>query len=296
MTTFTPSPEQSAFFTELRNSSDSLMLIACAGAGKSTAIEHALHYIPDVRQKAIAIIAFSKDIVAAMKDRVPDWMKDNVSTQHRIGFQAWKRFTGKSFNMDKGKNKLFSILKDTLSHKDFNLYASTAQRLIGLAKNAGLGTSAMDDTHQNWFALIAHSNLVLQSDEADESRLVEISRDTLTRSNNMGRELIDFDDMLYLPILHNCAFDKRNVVFVDEAQDTNCLQRMMLHKMLAPAPHGRLIAVGDPSQAIFGFRGADANAMNALREEFSMKVLPLSVSYRCSKAVVAEAQKYVTTL
>jgi len=112
----------------------------------------------------------------------------------------------------------------------------------------------------------------------------------------MGREVIDFDDMLYLPLRSKCTFDKKNYVFVDEAQDTNGVQRALLRRMLAPPPHGRLIAVGDPSQAIYGFRGADANAMSALREEFSAVVMPLSVSYRCSRAVVAEAQKYCTTL
>jgi superfamily I DNA/RNA helicase len=66
--------------------------------------------------------------------------------------------------------------------------------------------------------------------------------------------------------------------------------------MLAPPPYGRLIAVGDPSQAIYGFRGADATAMTDMQREFNMTVLPLSVSYRCSQSVVKEAQKYETSL
>ena len=58
-------------------------------------------------------------------------------------------------------------------------------------------------------------------------------------------------------------------------------------------PGGRLIAVGDPHQAIYGFRGADSEAMGRIKEEFDCQELPLSVSYRCPQAVVRAAQEFV---
>ena len=57
--------------------------------------------------------------------------------------------------------------------------------------------------------------------------------------------------------------------------------------------NGRLIAVGDPCQAIYGFRGADSNAIENIKAEFSAIELPLSISYRCPRSVVALAQEYV---
>jgi len=78
---------------------------------------------------------------------------------------------------------------------------------------------------------------------------------------------------------------------LDEAQDTNAVQRALLKSILDSL--GRLIAVGDPHQSIYGFRGADHEAMTLLKSGFAMEELALSVSYRCSQAVVKEAQKYL---
>jgi superfamily I DNA/RNA helicase len=56
---------------------------------------------------------------------------------------------------------------------------------------------------------------------------------------------------------------------------------------------GRLIAVGDRHQAIYGFTGADNDALDILKKEFNATELPLSVCFRCSKAVIEHAQKIV---
>jgi len=70
------------------------------------------------------------------------------------------------------------------------------------------------------------------------------------------------------------------------------VQRRIVHQLLGDS--GRLFAAGDLCQAIYGFRGADSDAMQQFITEFRMTLMPLSVSYRCSQAVVKEAQKYVT--
>jgi superfamily I DNA/RNA helicase len=105
---------------------------------------------------------------------------------------------------------------------------------------------------------------------------------------------IDFDDMLYMPVMHNVSFDHYNYVFVDEAQDTNDIQLEILSRLMAPKC--RLVAVGDPHQAIYGFRGANADSMSRIGERFQCKTYPLSVSYRCPKAVVKEAQRFLTQI
>ena len=58
-------------------------------------------------------------------------------------------------------------------------------------------------------------------------------------------------------------------------------------------PDSRLIAVGDPAQAIYGFRGADSNSIDMIVSEFGCTRLPLTVSYRCPKNVVQHARKWV---
>jgi hypothetical protein len=57
--------------------------------------------------------------------------------------------------------------------------------------------------------------------------------------------------------------------------------------------HGRLIIVGDPRQAIYGFRGADTSSMSKLRSLRPEWIdLPLTLTFRCPKAVVALQQQH----
>jgi superfamily I DNA/RNA helicase len=66
----------------------------------------------------------------------------------------------------------------------------------------------------------------------------------------------------------------------------------MLRMMLVPG--GRIVSVGDPAQAIFGFTGAESDSLDRIRKDFDCVTFPLSVSYRCPKAVVTEAQTWVS--
>jgi superfamily I DNA/RNA helicase len=105
------------------------------------------------------------------------------------------------------------------------------------------------------------------------------------------KSVINFDDMIYMPIQQSLKFKKYDWVFVDEAQDTSQTQREMLKALMKPS--SRLVAVGDENQALYGFRGADSLSIDGIRQDFSCSTFPLSISYRCSKSVVAEAKTYV---
>ena len=105
---------------------------------------------------------------------------------------------------------------------------------------------------------------------------------------------IDFDDQIYLPLVRSWGFRWYDIIFVDESQDLNRLQHALLAKVLHKG--GRVIAVGDRSQAIYGFRGSDTSSMDRLQEQYGAVELPLTVSWRCPKAVIAEAQKYVSRI
>jgi len=94
-----------------------------------------------------------------------------------------------------------------------------------------------------------------------------------------------------LTILWDLRLDRFDLLLIDEAQDTNRIQQAMIKKMLKAG--GRVVAVGDTHQGIYGFRGADAEAMKRLKADFACEELPLSCSYRISKAVCKLAQQYV---
>lgn len=83
-------------------------------------------------------------------------------------------------------------------------------------------------------------------------------------------------------------------VLVHNCQDMNPAQIMLARRLLAPG--GRIIAVGDTNQSIYQFRGADEKAMDNIVQGFTARTLPLSVTYRCAEAIVAEANRFVPEL
>jgi superfamily I DNA/RNA helicase len=109
--------------------------------------------------------------------------------------------------------------------------------------------------------------------------------------SNADTQVIDYDDMVYLPLFKRLRFYPQDWVLIDEAQDTNPTRREMARRMLKPG--GRLIAVGDPFQAIYGFSGADNDSLDQIRRDFDCRVLPLTVTYRCPKNVVEIANQWV---
>ncbi len=105
------------------------------------------------------------------------------------------------------------------------------------------------------------------------------------------KDVIDFDDMIWFPFVYRLNVGKFDVVFVDEAQDLNAAQMAMV--LSACKMDGRIIAVGDPAQSIYQFRGADSEAIPNFINKLNAKSLPLSVTYRCPTKVVDLAKEIV---
>jgi superfamily I DNA/RNA helicase len=102
---------------------------------------------------------------------------------------------------------------------------------------------------------------------------------------------IDFACMIYLPVALEIRMPKYQMVFIDETQDLNALQIKLALSICARG--GRIIAVGDDRQGIYGFRGAARGALDRVVKELGAKVMPMTMTYRCGTNIVAEAQKIV---
>lgn len=275
----TPSPEQSSIYEWAQSASGNALIVASAGSGKTTTIVATAQLISPYGNNKF--FAFNKNIATELESRLPAHC--SASTFHSAGVAALRRHFGKTPRID--GSKLRTLSRKAFSKKELDTYGGALPRLVSFAKNAGIG-ALVSDTLLEYLELIRWFNL---SHDGDDNELARLAQRLLEISNNeVG--VIDFDDMLYLPLLRKTVFDKCSWIFVDEAQDTNNVQRALLRNMCGTAT--RLVAVGDPSQAIYGFRGASSDAMTLLRNEFAMTVLPLSISYRCSIAVVKEAQLY----
>jgi len=286
------SPQQLAFIKELREGSGSICLQAVAGSGKTSTLVAAVAELPS--HLKITAAAFNKKIAVELAQRMPEHVV--CKTMNALGHGAWMRvLQGRRVRLDTGKT--FNICKKYWDSR-VGMPAGVL-RLVALAKSHGLvpagaprnpKTVLMEDTPESWGWLIDRFQVDLNDQEAEA---IEGARRVLVDSIHaafMGE--IDFNDQLYMPVVYGAPFFKNDVVLVDECQDLSAIQRQMLRMMLKPG--GRLIAVGDPHQAIYGFRGADAESVKNLVMEFNCLEMPLSVSFRCPKAVVAEAQNWVS--
>jgi superfamily I DNA/RNA helicase len=82
-----------------------------------------------------------------------------------------------------------------------------------------------------------------------------------------------------------------NGIVVHNCQDTNEVRRRLAQWVLRP--NGRMVAVGDPKQSIYGFCGASEGAMDLIKRDMNSIELPLTITYRCPKQIVALAQTLV---
>jgi DNA helicase II / ATP-dependent DNA helicase PcrA len=109
-------------------------------------------------------------------------------------------------------------------------------------------------------------------------------------------DLVDLDDLLALPVMllaGDAALAGRyrerfGFVAVDEYQDVDELQYRLLR--LLTTPEANLCVIGDPDQAIYGFRGADVGFFLRFAEDFpAATTVRLTRNYRSSPAIVAGA-------
>jgi DNA helicase II / ATP-dependent DNA helicase PcrA len=176
--------------------------------------------------------------------------------------------------------------------KELEPFKSNIQQLVSLAKQGifGIGNSRHEDDHA-WLEMADHHDIFDDEDRPPVERIIHLAQKVLQISNSI-EDIIDFDDMIYLPLLYRAPFWKFDVVMIDEAQDTNAARRALVRAMVKRG--GRVIAVGDPHQAIYGFTGADSDALELIKQDHNAIELPLTVSYRCPQKVVAFAQQWVS--
>jgi len=268
---------QQNIFAFAQSGTGNAVVEAVAGSGKSTTIVECLNRI----QGSSIFLAFNKAIAEELKARGV-----NARTFHSLTFSPVTKARN-CRNID--SNKLRSIVSEKLSGNDAAIYGQFIVRLVGLGRQSGIGC-LIPDTAAEWLSIVEYHDLEIESEKAVMSTAIELASKLLEWSNADKR--LDFDDLLYLAVKDGLSLPKFDFVMVDEAQDTNAIQRAILRKIMTPKT--RLIAVGDPAQAIYGFRGADSNSLNLIAEEFNCVKLPLTVSYRCPTAVVEFAHRWVS--
>lgn len=303
---------QEAIFEDVATGTGHTLVLARAGSGKSTTIEECLKRVP--RGLTIIMVAFNQSIKLAFQKRAPKGVE--VKTLHGHGLSACKRAYPNAA-VDEKKSiriccelfgddaeerlgfrygavmKLVKVAKDTLT-------ARSSVR-AALAMKKGTVVTAKDPLFFDQADLDAMDELVdafqIDYSDSDDPDLrvffVACALRVLCRSAQLP-EVIDFEDMCWMPLARGFRIWQFDRVFVDEFQDLSPCQHLLVQRMVKKG--GRICAVGDDRQCIYAFRGADVDGIEAFRRELKAKVLPLSITYRCARSIVRLANAEVPDL
>jgi len=290
---------------------------AGAGCGKTTTVEWAyrsrvlgqkIPFTPSVAQEAIMdcfvgtpptasvqFVCFNKSIATEFNNRnLPG------CTNHSLGFSAVRRFLPR-VNV-KAEYRIKDICEDLGfdPKKDWDtirllekVTSLSRMNLVGWREDQDPkdpGSLFPEDLcHSDLDSLVAHYGLDLNGKE----RTVYSTLPQILRRCASDLSKINFDDMIWLPVVRGLPLDQFDLLFVDERQDLNLCQLALLKRACE-----RMAGIGDVNQAIYGFSGASAEAFGLMdswmeSSERGIRSLRLMETRRCPKAVVALAQSIV---
>lgn len=289
--------EQKAIVEFVRAGRGDLLIEALAGSGKTSTLIEALKTIP---QRSILICAFNKRIAEEIKTKLPKLPRTHVAhvkTFHALGLSIVKsRFPGVEVSNDATEN----LISDAAQKRGVSLAYPLRRAAVKLLRTykevesptAGeLGIAVepedlLDVGHEyDLFGKLRDPQIV---------QVVEVVIDAYEALLQPGLTIqsIDFCDMVWLPLALRISPPSRyQAIVVDEWQDISAPQLALINQLIAPG--GRLIMAGDIRQAIYGWRGGIGETVRSDMADRGSKMLPLTTSFRCSKAVITEAQALV---
>jgi len=282
-----PTPEQIAIIDAALNDTRSLLVRAGAGCAKTTTLEMIAEALP---KTTIGLcLAFNRKIVDEMEKRMPP--NFTVKSFNGVGHAAWTRAIGKRCAVD--EKKLGKIVTEVFRRVDWKGQEDdwgVVRQLASAAMNLGLVPRGFSqrglvaDTDAFWRELCESE---IGAYDPDFSAM---AREVITLNIKKAFDgTISYDDQVYMSTMFGGVFPRFPLVMVDEAQDLGLLNHMQVRRCAS----ARLIVVGDEKQAIYAFRGADADSIDkikALRSEWLE--LPLETTFRCPKVIVARQQEH----
>ncbi len=293
--TWTPTAEQQAIYDEFATGASNVIIDAYAGTGKTTTVTTGVRFAPE---RNILFTCFNKKIEVEGNCKLAElgittakfqtlhscgaravykfWEGVHVADDRR-GESPWARKDGLTDAVCSGAvpdeikklvGKLHTLGREMVPH------ATQAQELYDIAVRFEC------EPDQQWEAFKYDTLYVCQK---------AIEAMELAASKKPADGLIDFSDMIFLPVRNGWLAPTFDMVIVDEYQDLTTAKLEMAQRLC----RGRLFIVGDPNQAIYGFIGADTESASRLGNELNAKTLKLTETFRCGKAIVREAQAFV---
>jgi DNA helicase-2/ATP-dependent DNA helicase PcrA len=293
--TFKPTEQQQAFLDALANTTDNIALVARAGCGKTSTILMGVDaLVARNPHLEIGVCAFNKAIADEVSGKLQqaghtNWKTVQASTLHSMGFGLLKFLFRPTIDDQKVRN-----LTRASENPICQVYGREVEQLVCFAKQAAFGffpDKRIEDVRA-WYELAERFDVDGFDDPLDAEALVGAAQEVY-RAGLRITDKVDFDDMILLPLVLGLRVKfTKDVLFMDEAQDLSPARQALARKFVRPGT-GRMIIVGDDRQAIYGFTGADSEALPNMIAQLRAKVLPLSVTWRCPKSVVRYANRFV---
>ena len=272
-------PQQQALIAAI-SGGESVAARAVAGSGKTTTL---IAGLAGVARPGIAL-AFNKRNAEDLQSRLPAGSPVIAKTLNALGHRVWSDHLRKRLIVS--TDKTANIIKPLKLERD---EWTAVLRMVSVAKAAAISPGILNRPDPDFDAWLAAAQQVDIPDDMFHA-LAPQALDALRTSCKLAWEgQIDFDDQLYMPVVFNSRFPSFPLVAIDEAQDLSPLQ----HEVVSRLSPQQLVIVGDPAQAIYAFRGASSSSYYDLIERFSLRELPLTVSFRCPQRIGDEARRYV---
>lgn len=297
--TLKPTAQQEAILDAIKSKDGNLAIVARAGCGKTSTIMMAVDAIARAYPSAeTTICAFNKAIADEVKGKLNEkkysFKQVNASTLHGLGY-GLLRYAFK--NPKVTEKKVYNLIRQSNDMGIDEALRGSVEKLVRMAKAEGFGF--FDDRHIGdvgaWYRMADHYDINGFDDTTMLDQCISHAQSVYRRSLRMT-DVIDFDDMILMPLVHNLRVRfTKDFLMVDEAQDLSRARQALARKFVK-RKGGRMVIVGDDRQAIYGFSGADADALTNLTESLRCEKFPLSITWRCPKAVVREANRFVADI
>ena len=287
-----------------------VLVIAGAGSGKTRTLVHRLAYLVEqgIAANEILLLTFTRKAAQEMTSRAEVLMGGECQKVMGGTFHAMANLLLRRYGHHVGYASNFTILDRADAEGIVNLLKSSLdltgagkrfprkQMILNIISGAVNKSMSFDD-------LVAsrHSHLL---DFLPDLRRIRDHYHQFKRDHG----LMDYDDLLvnFRDVLAENEDVRREVssrfryVMVDEYQDTNKIQAEIVR--LIASEHNNVMVVGDDSQSIYSFRGADFRNIMDFPELFTgTKIIRLEENYRSSQkileatnAIIAQAEEKYT--
>lgn len=312
------SAQQQAIFEWFARGRGSLVVRARAGSGKTTSIIEGVSKAPE---RSILIAAYNKHIQEDMNRKLTN-QSAAAKTLHAVGRGCVLHACDKAeVNSDRGYALASQALSDTSVLDGISLpdrydaflakgslirqYPVVDRSVVTLVAKVAAQVkelrplSVLEDKDTARLSVMdVMGDFDMSVDQAleingwSDERVAAYALKAMQLSVDSADDgIVDFPDMIFLPLVKGWTYRRYDMIVIDEAQDMS--EPMLEFAMRMLRPNGRIAVVGDDKQAVYGFRGADSGCIDRLKTSMKAIELPLTTTYRCAASIVREAQRLV---